>query len=185
MAEFELPAGDSLVDARDYYGEQVDFAALQEADVPLDEKLVAPSRLYAYAQRPESIDADIQAVIERALFRHPGQRTLYRRFLEAQALYVLPRARAASSEEVPTRRGEQCVIRAERSRAEADQFIIIIELLDEAQTEPVSLILCDAEDHCQRFALPPAHRGIIQFLASGEDEIVTLLRDPNTEAFLR
>ncbi|MBT3536850.1 MAG: hypothetical protein HN478_23425, partial [Rhodospirillaceae bacterium] len=74
----------------------------------------------------------------------------------------------------------------EVSQAEADQFIIILELDGgDGSLSPAALVLCDRDDRCHRFPLPGAHRGVIQFIVQADDPILPLLRDPGTEALLR
>ena len=99
------------------------------------------------------------------LSRNLSARRVFRKFLEVAAIYRPGMAVAASTEAIPPRRGVGCTVRVEPSQVEPKQYIVIVEIETSsmAETSPATLVLCDTEDHCHRFALPPAHRGVIQF----------------------
>lgn len=147
---------------------------------------LSPARLYAYARRSE---ASVDIGIERALRDNAGLRHLYRRMIVGQARYSAPAAMAAGSTEIPPRAGSGWRISAERTQAEPDQFLVVIEFdaSDEAAGagEPATLILCDRGESFHHFNLPPPRRGVIQMIERADSALIGLLRDPRTEAFLR
>jgi hypothetical protein len=185
MIEIEMPDSKALEDARQT------FAALSHGRALLDDASVfageAPAisapRLHAHATAPlPPSDGELEA----ALLRNLSLRRAYRGFVAAGAVYRLGEVIAASTDQIPPRRGVGCRISVEASQAEADQFIVILELDGGAAgTAPAVLVLCDGDDHCHRFPLPSPHRGVIQFILRADDAILPLLRDPGTEALLR
>ena len=140
---------------------------------------IAASDLYAYARGDKS-----QALeIKEALLRNPSLRAALRRMVETTARYQMPEAIAASTDDFPERRAEGCRVRMERSRAEDDQYYLIVELA-EGMDAPSVLTLCDPEDRFERVELPPARRGVIQVTVTTESGVPAMLRDPKTAVFL-
>lgn len=193
MIEIEMPDSKALEDARQT------FAALSHGRALLDgvsdgtsdgtlavagkAPAISAPRLYAHATAPLPLP-DPQ--LEAALLRNLSLRRAYRGFVAAGAVYRLGEVIAASTDQIPPRRGVGCRISVEASQAEADQFIVILQLDDGAgETARAVLVLCDGDDHCHRFPLPSPHRGVIQFIVRADDAILPLLRDPGTEALLR
>ena len=145
-------------------------------------QIVSPARLHAYAgRRREAVDL----AIERQLRLNADMRALYRRFIGELSRYYTPAAMAAGTTEVPPRSGAGWRMTAERSQAEPDQFILVIELDDAQAAAPEVLILCDRNQAFHYVEVPPARRGIIQMILDQEAEPIRLLRDPRTEAYLR
>jgi hypothetical protein len=178
MIEIEMPDEAGMTAARRH------FAALSESRNLLQGGAapgISAGRLYAHAMAPApSPDAALETALERNL----ALRRTYRDFVAAGATYRLGEVIAASTDDIPPRRGAGCRISVRASQSEADQFIVILELADGAAS-PAALVLCDRDDRCHRFALPGAHRGVIQFIVQADDPILPLLRDPGTEALLR
>lgn len=168
------------------------FAALSHGRELLDGQgppAISAGRLYAHATaRDPAADPELEA----ALLGNLSLRRAYRDFVASRAVYRFGEVIAASTEQIPPRRGVGCRISVEASQAEAGQFIVIVELdagatgvASASATTPAVLVLCDSSDHCHRFPLPRAHRGVIQFIVQADDAILPLLRDPSTEALLR
>lgn len=181
MIEFEVPEEENLEVARDRFSELSDARQLLREGEPAA-GVISASRLYAYANSAvEDADVDVE------LSRNLSARRVFRKFLEVAAIYRPGMAVAASTEAIPPRRGVGCTVRVEPSQVEPKQYIVIVEIETSsmAETSPATLVLCDTEDHCHRFALPPAHRGVIQFIISEDAKMLALLRDPRTEALLR
>lgn len=184
MERFELGDAERVRRARDAFADEKLAQELLAA--PPAGPAIGPSRLYAYARRGDGT-ADLG--VERALRASPKLRRLYARFVFDSARYHAAAAMAAGSTEVPPRAGQGWRISAERSQAEPDQFIVIIELAagdDTAEAElPDTLILCDPDQAFHHFAVPAARRGVIQMILDADGDLIRLLRDPRTEAFLR
>ena len=182
MIEIEIPKDEDLEVARDRFSEMCDTRQLLRGSASAI-GVISASRLYAYAN---SVVED--AEVETELFRNLSARRAYRKYLETAAIYRPGIAVAASTEAIPRRRGVGCTVRVEPSQVEPDQYIVIVEIETPpptAEALPATLVLCDTEDHCHRFPLPPAHRGVIQFIIAEDAEMLALLRDPRTEALLR
>jgi hypothetical protein len=182
MIEIEILKDEDLEVARDRFSEMCDTRQLLRSGDPAA-GVISASRLYAYANSTVE-DAEIETELSRSL----SVRRAYRKYLETAAIYRPGIAVAANTEAIPPRRGVGCTVRVEPSRVEPDQYIVIVEIQTPpltAEASPATLILCDTEDHCHRFALPPAHRGVIQFIIAEDAEMLTLLRDPRIEALLR
>ena len=182
MIEIEIPRDDDLEATRDHFAELCDARQLLRGDASVISAISA-SRLYVYAN---SAIEDVEVEVE--LSRNLSARRIYRNYLQAAAIYRPGVAAAASTEAIPPRRGVGCTVRVEASQVEPDQYIIIVEIETsppKGKAAPATLVLCDTQDHCHRFALPPAHRGVIQFIIAEDTEMLALLRDPRTEALLR
>ena len=182
MIEIEIPKDEDLEVARERFSEMCDTRQLLRGGDPAI-GVISASRLYAYAN---SVVEDVE--VEAELSRNLSVRQAYRKYLETAAIYRPGIAVAASTEAIPPRRGVGCTLRIEPSQVEPDQYIVIVEIetpSPTAEASPATLVLCDTQDHCHRFTLPPAHRGVIQFIIAEDAEMLTLLRDPRTEALLR
>ena len=182
MVEIEIPKDEDLEAARDHFAELCDARQLLHGDA-FAIGVISASRLYAYANTAIE-DAEVEVELSRNL----SARRIYRSYLQAAAIYRPGVAAAASTEAIPPRRGLGCTVRVEPSQVEPDQYIVIVEIetpSPAAATSPATLVLCDTQHHCHRFVLPPAHRGVIQFIRAEGAEMLALLRDPRTEALLR
>ena len=183
MSDYPAPPTERIGDLRQAFADE---AAAAELVAGLEEEgpagAVAPSRLYAYATGAIPVP---DAGIERALETHPGLRNAFRRMMAAGAGYHLGTAMAASDGDLLPRSGDGCRIRFERSKAEKDRFYVIIELEDMERDPPSTLVICDRDDHCHRFPLPPARRGTIQFQSEADSQLLDLLRTSDTEVLLR
>lgn len=140
---------------------------------------ISPSQLFAYAQGGEN------AAVETALREDLGLRRIYRDMVAKGALYYVPEARAASSDDIVSREGKGCRIRMEPSRAEPNQVYVIIELSGDEKILPTTLVVCDIESNCSRFPLPKIRDGVAQIIADKDADLVRLLSNPKTEAFIR
>ena len=143
---------------------------------------VSASRLHAYAQGILTGDAQD---IETALDKDAALRAAYRTMVRDAALFVLPEAMAASSDALPVRETRGCKLSLKPSRAEETQFYLIVELDDATKGEPSTLAVCGADNRTHQIALPPSRGGIIQVIVERDSDIVRLLRDPKSEAYLR
>lgn len=182
MERFDLGDEAHLRRARDAFADETLAAELLAAAPAAG--AVSPAKLRAYARRSgEAVDLGI----ERALRANPALRRLYGRFVADGARYHAPAAMAAGTTEVPPRVGEGWRISAERSQAEPDQFIVVIEFAadDAAPAAPETLILRDRDEAYHHFGVPAARRGVIQLILDADSGLIALLRDPRTEAFLR
>jgi hypothetical protein len=179
MNSFDRPHGLAESRVRDIFEEIEAAEALLR---PRRTTRVAASRLYAAACGGERTTE-----IEATLASSRAARGVYRRAIADGAYFSLSEARAASSRHTAARHGEGCRIRIERSRAEPDQFYVVVELANETPqaAAPTSLIVCDSDDHCQRFALPPVRDGIAQIIAEAGSDLMRLIGDPTTRVYLR
>ena len=141
---------------------------------------IAASDLLAYARG----DGEKAQQIKTALIRFPAMRKTLKGFLFQVSCYYIPEAIAASTEEFPERSIEGCRLKIETSRAETNQYYLIIELGENGEI-PSSLILCDLEDRFEQIQLPPPRRGTIQVTVTIESGIPDMLSDPKTAIYLR
>jgi hypothetical protein len=119
------------------------------------------------------------------LERDPALRADLHRLLEKTAVSYLPQVAAASSGTIKVREGQGCLIRFEASRAEPSQTFVVIELTNPETPVPGHLFVCDAENHCLKYPLPPASDGAIQILLEQGSDLLDRLLDIDTEVFLR
>lgn len=174
MNSFPCPQGSDLDRLRRTFGE------IEEAEALLQSAARArtpASALYAAACSGADPEGDVLHS------RHA--RDFYRRAVAASALFSFPEARAASSGAALTRHGEGCRIRTERSRAEPDQFFVVIELIkDDRRPAPTSLVVCDADGRCRRFPLPPVRHGVVQLITEENSDLMRLIGDPAVRVYL-
>jgi hypothetical protein len=177
MSGYEIPKGSDLEFVKQKFSElsQVDeiLAGAEGGSA------IAPSALFAYAQGGENED------VEKALAKDLALRRIYRAMVEKSASYILPEAMAASSDDIVSREGKGCRIRMEPSRAEPNQVYVIIELSGDEKVAPTTLVICDVESNCSRFPLPKVRDGVVQIIADRDADLVRLLSNPKTEAFIR
>ena len=180
MNTFEPPRGTNLDRARQIFSEITDTADLLSAFERQDHpKRLAASSLYAAAKNGTEIPATVAGI--------RAARVVYHRVVADTAQYTAPEARAAaSSTQTLERHGEDCRIHVERSRAEPTQFYVVIELLGKSHKAdpPTSLLVCDSQDRCQRFPLPPVRDGISQVITDVDSELMRLISDPTTRVYL-
>jgi hypothetical protein len=180
MIDIPLPQGRTLERAREAFAEIDTVAALLRPSQPV-RKRVAASALYAAA---DDDDADQEVADELKHNRHA--RRVHAHVLAQTAQFAFGTLRAASSGQSSERHGDGCHIRIERSRAEPDQYFVVVQLLRDASTgqAPTSLILCDHDDRCRRFPLPAVRNGVAQFIAEADSELLQLMGDPATRVYL-
>lgn len=112
-------------------------------------------------------------------------RRVHSRMIADGARAALPFARAASSG-ATARRGDGCRIRIEPSRAEPDQYFVLVEMAKGISTDgPTSLVVCDSDDRWRRFPLPAARDGVAQIIADGGSDLMKLISDPASKVYLR
>ncbi|MHB1203929.1 MAG: hypothetical protein ACYCZX_00055 [Rhodospirillaceae bacterium] len=183
MNTFDLAKGPRFERVRELFTEMQDAGALLRPapDRGMSTKRVSASMLYAAARNGES------EAIEGVLSARRGARGFYRQVVADTARFALPQARAASSGLAPARHGEGCHIRIEQSRAEPDQYFVLVELARTAFSAPAptSLIVCDEDDNCRRFPLPAAREGIAQIITDGDSDLMRLISDPASKVYLR
>jgi len=143
---------------------------------------ISASRLYAYASGEIAYP---QSDLDQALGQNLNLRRAYKSMMSRAAAYYLPQSLAASSDALPTREGEGCRIRLQESRAEPDQIYIIVELTRDRDGTAETLVVCGQDDRLAQIALPSPRNGIAQVIVEKNSEILTLLADPKSEAFVR
>lgn len=178
MNTYQTPQGPHLVRLRALFAEleqvEVMIHAHESGTKP---RRVAASALYAAAKN---------GAAHAALKDRRGARGFYNQTLAETAQFFMPEAKAASSYHMLERHGEGCRIRVEPSRAEPDQFFVIVEMPREATRArmPTSLVLRDSQHFCQWFSLPPVRDGVAQFIAEANSDLVCLIGDPTTRIYL-
>jgi len=159
------------------------FAAIEDGDSLLRRtdgpRRVSASRLYGAA----ALDRD-DPEIAAALRESSAGRAFHRRAVAASALFSFPETRAASAGLALARHGEGCRIRTERSRAEPNQYFVVVEVTN-ADHAPTSLIVCDSQDRVRRFPLPVLRNGVAQMIAEADSDLMRLIGDPTTKVYLR
>lgn len=177
MNTFVRPQGAALTRLRDR------FCEIEEAGALLSpartSRRVPASCLYAAAN---SRNGD--PIVEAAMEDNRDARGFYRRAVADSAVFSLSEARAASSGAALARHGDGCRIRTEQSRAEPDQYFVMVEITKDGRA-PTSLVVCDSEDRVSRFPLPIIRNGVAQMIADANSDLLRLIEDPTTKVFLR
>lgn len=180
MNTFVRPEGQALAGLRERFAEIEETEALLSPTGERSSARMPASRLYCAATSREG-DPTVEAVLDGSL----GARGFYRRAVAASSLFSLPEARAASSGAALARHGEGCRIRTEQSRAEPDQYFVVVEVTRSERPAPTSLVVCDSEDRVRRFPLPALRDGVAQMIAEAGSDLLRLIGDPTTKVFLR
>ena len=141
---------------------------------------VSLSRLYAYVTSYTSADE----VLEKKINDNQNLRLAYLDMIKRTAIYHLPQAMAASSEEFPIRHGKDFTIRMEASRAEEDQVYVIIEAAETVFEFPKIMYLITEDKVCQKCELPEPRNNIIQLIYDHKSDVIAFLKNPNTEVKL-
>jgi hypothetical protein len=182
MKEFDIPTPEQMAEA------SLRFAAGELAERVTDTaaegapKSISASLLYALANDPGS---PMPSEIATAMLQRPALRAAYRDFLAGAASYNVPEAVAASSEDLPTRRGDGCLIRFLPSQAEADQIYLVVELDDPGRAMPKALVFCDRENFCSMVELTGWRNSVTQVIVEAGSDILRMARDPKSTAYLK
>lgn len=145
-------------------------------------RAVGFSDIYAFATNP---DIEMTAALENALRDSVQLENDLMRLLDRTARYRFPKAAAASTGAIASRDGDLYRISLRPSRADSNQFYVVIDLSDVAARPPQTLYVCRPGRPCEKHRLPVAHDGTIQILADSESSLVEGLQDHAAEVFLR
>ena len=99
------------------------------------------------------------------------------------APFRMPRQAAAASGSYNERQGIGWRMRFQRSRADAGQIYVVIEL-DDQRAAPKRLFAVTADDRCETCALPAAREGVIQLLEEEGSALLAALQERSTEVSL-
>jgi hypothetical protein len=138
--------------------------------------------LYKYVTGTRQLD---QTELSLALSQDKKLSAGFDRLLHIEALYYMPQAAAASSDEITEREGEGFVIRLKPSRATPDQIYIIIEFKNLDAKHPSRLFIMPVSGKCSKLDLSEGSNNVLQIVAESSSDLVINLRDPGTEFFLR
>jgi len=178
---YQLPPDEALGLTRQLFDAISNLQGLKPGVEDSKAKKTAFSRLYAYAT---GVDGEVDPELERLLGEDLAMRRDFRRLLQKISKWHMPQVAAASTGTISQRGGVNCRIRFETSRAEPDQTYVIIETADSDLPAPATLFVCDTDDRCDKFPLPSARDGVIQLLLARDSDLLTKLRDINTEIYL-
>lgn len=182
MTKYQILAGANMDTVKSAYSE----IGLIESLIEGPEELVASAGLSASQVYAYVLGDPAQALrIKEAMLGNLELRKLYRRMVEAAAVYRMPEAIAASTDEFPERQTGGCRIRVVRSEAEADQYYVIIELDEGAKSVPETLVVCDNDNHSAQLPLSAPQRGIIQVTVDEDSGVPRMLRNPKSGIYLR
>jgi len=172
------PTDEELKSAKEVFNERLTAETLLDGERP--QGAISASRLLAYARGLVTGDGEIDT----ALKANANLRKAFRQMIRDAALFALPEAMAASSDELPSRETQGCKLSLKPSRAEENQLYLIVETSDFTRGSPTVLVVCGREDETSRIDLPPPRNGVMQVILERESDIVKLLIDPKSEAFL-
>ncbi len=178
MTDYPKPSLAEMADVERTLGEYtiVDALLLQDMDETMER--IPIRTLYAHALGEGGLAADSLKTVMAA---EPARRAAYQRMLRALALHYFPAVRAAGTEWAPHREISGCRI----DLGEDDgQLFVIIELPRGLTQAPGSLTVVNEAGRSRRVTLPEALRGVIHFPIVEDEELVMLLRDPNSEVYL-
>lgn len=180
MSKFKTPEGKELEMVQQAFAEIEAVETLVHPTLPTSPGKISAGDLFAYA----SGDGARAAQVKVALLKYPAMGAALKSMLGSAALYHIPEAIAASTDEFPERRAGGCIMRVEASRAEPDQHYLIIEIMSGHET-PSMLTLCSSDNQVEILDLPAPRRGVVQLPITADSGIPDLLRDPKTAVFLR
>ena len=179
MADYPMPTGAEMATLERTLGEdKIVDALLSQNESDETSQPIAVRRLYAQAVGEDAMTANEFAM---ALAASPPRRGAFQRMLRNLAVYHFPAVRAAGTEWAPHREIAGCHI----DLGEDDgQLFVIIALPSGAVDSPKTLTVIDEAGNGRRVTLPEALRGVIHFPIVEDEELVTLLRNPESEVFL-
>lgn len=137
------------------------------------------TRLFAFINGVED------EAISEALVDDLTLRRTYRTLLRNRASYHIEQAIAASSDLFPDRFCDGCKVRLQGSRADENQYYLIIELADKSRPGPHKLTAFGRDETCAVLDLPDQRNGIVQTIIEADSPLGELLKDPKTEVLLR
>ena len=111
----------------------------------------------------------------------PTFRAAYQRMLRAFSLFYFPSVRAAGTAWAPHREVAGCQIDLDEDEG---QLFVTVELPHDLANAPTLLTVMGKSGVGKRVTLPEALRGVIHFPIVGDGELVSLLRDPDSEVYL-
>jgi hypothetical protein len=179
VSKFKAPEKKELEMVQQAFAELELVDEMINATQQSDAGRIMASDLHAYACG----DASQAVRIKSALLLFPAMRGVLKNTMRGAAIYHMPEAIAASTEEIPTRRTDGCALRVEVSRAEPDLYYLIIEL-DDGRSVPSVLTVCDVNDQYEQIELPAPRRGVIQVAIAAESGIPNMLHDPKSAVYL-
>jgi hypothetical protein len=138
--------------------------------------------IYSYATDP---DRPMSPGLRQALQSDERLRAGLRRLLQRTAPLHLAARAAASGGTITTRQGEGFRMTLRESRAERGQIYVIIRFADAVLPPPKLLFVVDDDSGFRKLSLPAPSAGAVQLLLEADSDLVTALRDPRTEVFMR
>ena len=142
---------------------------------------ISLSDIYTYIKTA----SDVDETIEKHVRSNINLWKFYKKMISQTATVHLPEAMAASSEEIPyVRHGDKWTVTIELSRAEPNQVYIIFELTEIINQSPKSIFFFKGNETYPRWELPEINDGVIQLISDRQSDLVKLLMDPKTEAYL-
>ncbi len=140
--------------------------------------------VYRYATEP---DQPMSPALSQALQSNGRLRGDLRHLLQRTTALQLSGRAAASSGTITTRQGEGFRMTLRESRAERGQIYVIIRFGDAVTPPPKLLFVVDDVSGFRKLPLPAPSAGAVQLLldADADADLVTALRDPRTEVFMR
>lgn len=138
--------------------------------------------LYRYATEP---DQPLSPALSSALRNGARLRADLRHLLARSARFSAPVLAAASSGTITTRHGAGFALTLRESRADREQIYVIIRFDESLATAPTTLFVIAEHRDCRKLALPSPTDSTIQLLVEAGSELVSALRDPRTEVFIR
>ena len=183
MIDYEHSKKEDINTLRDTFNE-LSWERILLSPQATEQKLVSLSlsELYSYIKTSAVPDENIERIVRSNI----NLWKFYRNTVTETAAFHMPEAMAASSQELPfTRQGENWVLTIELSRAEVKQVYIIFKFTEKINKAPSSIFFFKDNETPPRWELPKMHDGVIQLIADRKSDLVELLMDPKTEAYLR
>jgi hypothetical protein len=179
MTNYPRPSEPELTELERMTGEDTISRALMSQDRDAKgPKPVGLHSLYVHASGDSHLAAHN---LEAILAAGPTVRGAYQRMLRAFSLYYFPTVRAAGTEWAPHREVAGCQIDLDEDDG---QLFVTVELPSGLADFPTSLTVISKSGVGRRVKLPESLRGVIHFPIVEDDELVTLLRDPDSEVYL-
>lgn len=138
--------------------------------------------VYRFATQPSCI---MSAELRRALQTDPRLRADFRYLLDRKMKYRSTRCAAASTGPTTVRHGSGFQITLRESRADQNQIYVIIRLDSKIGSQPKTLFVIDDQCGCQKLPLPTPSAGSVQLLVDSNSDLVTAIRNPETEIFMQ
>ncbi len=182
MINYQISKKDEIKNIREAFNElswEQELRWLK--DTGENESSISLSDIYNYIKTAPGFDENIEKHVRSNI----NLWRIYKKIISETAICHLPEAMAASTVEFPfVRHGDDWTVTIELARAEPNQVYVILEISKSINQTPKSIFFFKGDETHPRWELPEVNDGVIQLISDRHSDLVKLLMDPKSEAYL-